>query len=62
MSARVATLVFYDDGTNKWEHELSPGSSVQHMNAVPGYAGKVTGPTHDPYWLTVTGMKARKAS
>ena len=61
MSGRVATLLIYEDGERRWTHELPPGSSVQHLNSVQGYAGKVSGPTHKPYWLTVDGAISKKA-
>jgi hypothetical protein len=60
MTAKVRHIVDFDDGTSRWAHDLPPGSDVRHLNAVAGWAGRVVGPTHDPYWLGLDGKKSRK--
>jgi hypothetical protein len=59
MTAKVRHIVEFDDGVSMWVHDLPDGSNLRHIN-LGGWAGRVMGPTHDPYWLRPDGSKSKK--
>lgn len=61
MSAKVTKIIEFDDGVRRWRHDLPDGSDIRHLNLNAEYVGKVTGPTHNPYWLKSDGTITSKA-
>lgn len=58
MAVKIRHIVEFDDGVNKWTHDLPAGSDLRHPN-LGGWAGRIIGPTHNPYWLRPDGSKSK---
>jgi hypothetical protein len=60
MSAIVKCYVEFDDGSVRWVHEIKVTDDVRFLNSVEGYACRVTGPDHNPYWLKTDGAVSKR--
>lgn len=61
MTATVKHYIEFDNGAVSWRHEITDRDHASYLNSVEGFACRVTGPDHDPYWLRTDGTISKKA-